>query len=67
MVSFLTQIPDCDPDCPVLLDFIFFLNASICSTMVFPSLGNSDHIVVSVSIEFSVKFKIGYCVTSHSL
>ena len=26
--------------------------ASICSTMAFPPLGNSDHVVVSVSIDF---------------
>ena len=29
-----------------------FLDASICSTMAFPPLGNSDHVVVSVSIDF---------------
>ena len=27
-------------------------DASICSTMAFPPLGNSDHVVVSVSIDF---------------
>ena len=37
----------------VLLFWIyFFLDASICSTMAFPLLGNSDHLVVSVSIDF---------------
>ena len=30
----------------------FFLDTSICSTMAFPLLGNSDHLVVSVSINF---------------
>ena len=30
----------------------FFLGASICSTMAFPPLGNSDHVVVSVSTDF---------------
>ena len=35
----------------VLLFRIYFSSdASICSTMVFPPLGNSDHVVVSVSI-----------------
>ena len=29
-----------------------FSDASICSTMTFPPLGNSDHVVVSVSIDF---------------
>ena len=32
--------------------FFFFSDASICSVMVFPPLGNSDHVVVSVSIDF---------------
>ena len=37
----------------VLLFWIYFLlDASICSTMVFPLLGNSDHLVVSVSSDF---------------
>ena len=37
----------------VLLFWIYlFLDASICSTMAFPPLGNSDHVVVSVSIDF---------------
>ena len=34
----------------VLLFWIFFLHASICSTMAFPPMGSSDH--VSVSINF---------------
>ena len=35
-----------------LLDLFISSDASICSTMAFPSLGNSDHVVVSVSIDF---------------
>ena len=35
-----------------LLDLFLSSDASICSTMVFPPLGNSDHIVISVSIAF---------------
>ena len=31
---------------------LFLLDASICSTMVFPPLGNSDHVVVSISTDF---------------
>ena len=50
----------------VLLFWIYlFLAASTCSTMAFPSLGNSDHIVVSVSIDFPLKFTTGcpfYCI-----
>ena len=37
----------------VLLFWIYFSSdASICSTMAFPSLGNFDHAVVSISIDF---------------
>ena len=35
---------------PALLDIFISSDASICSTMAFPPLGNSGH--VSVSIEF---------------
>ena len=52
MVNFPTRIPDCDSHSPALLDFFLSSDASICSTMVFPPLGNSDHVLVSVSIEF---------------
>ena len=37
---------------PALLDFFLSSDASICSTMAFAPLGNSDHVVVSVSIDF---------------
>ena len=38
----------------VLLFWIFFISfdASMCSTMTFSKLGNSDHVVISVSIDF---------------
>ena len=52
MVNFPTWIPDCDSHSPALLDFFLSSDSSTCSTMVFPPLGNSNHIVVSVSIEF---------------
>ena len=52
MVNFLTRIPDCDSHSPALLDLFISSNASICSAIAFPPLGNSDHIVVSVSIDF---------------
>ena len=51
MVNFPTRIPDCDSHSPALLDLFLSSDASICSTMAFPPLGNSDH-VVSVSIDF---------------
>ena len=52
MVKFPTRIPDYDSYSPALLDFFLSPDASICSTMAFPSLGNSDHVVLSVSIGF---------------
>ena len=52
MVNLPTWIPDCDSYSPALLDLLFSSDASIYSTMVFPLLGNSDHVVVSVSIDF---------------
>ena len=52
MVNFPTRISDCDSHSPALLDFFLSSDASICSTMAFPPLGNSDHVVVSVSIDF---------------
>ena len=52
MVNFPTRIPDCDSHSPALLDLFLSPDASICSTMDFPQLGNSDHVVVSVSIYF---------------
>ena len=52
MVNFPTRIPDCDSHSPALLDFFLSSDASICSTMAFPLLGNSDHVVVSVFIYF---------------
>ena len=43
MVNFPTWIPDCDSHSP---------DTSICSMMVFAPLGNSDHVLVSVPIDF---------------
>ena len=52
IVNFSTQIPDYDSHSPALLDLFISSDSSICSTMTFPPLGNSDHVVVSVSIDF---------------
>ena len=52
MVSFPTRIPDCDSHSPALLDLFISSDASICSTMAFTLLGNVDHVVVLVSIDF---------------
>ena len=57
MVNFPTGIPDCDSHRPALLDLFLSSDPSICSTMAFPPLGNSDHVVVSVSIDFSLNQK----------
>ena len=51
MINFPTRIPDCDSHGPALLDLFLTSDASICSTMAFRPLGNSDHIVVSISID----------------
>ena len=37
IVHFPTRIPDCNSQRPALLDFFLFSDASICSTMFFPS------------------------------
>ena len=57
MVNLPTRIPDCDSHSPALLDLFLSSDTSICSTMAFPPLGNSDHVVVSVSIDFPINSK----------
>ena len=52
MVDFPSRIPDSDSHSPALLDLFLSSDASICSTMAFSPLRNSDHVVVSVSIDF---------------
>ena len=51
MVNFTSQIPDCDSHSSALLD-LFLSSIYICSAMALPPLRNSDHVVVSVSIDF---------------
>ena len=51
MFNFPTQIHDLT--LTVLLSWIYlFLDASFCSTMAFPPLEYSDHVVFSYSIDF---------------
>ena len=50
MVNFPTWIPDCGSHSPAL-DLFPSSDASICSSMAFPQMGNSNH-VVSVSTDF---------------
>ena len=53
MVKFPSRIPDCDSHSPAFLDLFISSDANICSAMVFPPLGISDNVVVSLSIDFS--------------
>ena len=57
MVNFPTWIPDCDSHSPALFDLFLSSNASICSTMAFRPLGNSDHVVVSFATDFPINSK----------
>ena len=51
MVNFPTRITDGDLHSPPSLDSFISSDAIICSTIAFPPLGNSNHVVVSVSID----------------
>ena len=53
MVNFPTCILACDSHSPALFDLFFSSDVSICSTMAFPPLGSSDHVVFSVCIDYS--------------
>ena len=57
MVNFPTWIPDSDSQSLALLDLFISSDVSNCSAMVFPPLGNYDHVVVSVSIDFPINSK----------
>ena len=50
--SFLLRSPGCDSDSPALLDFSLSSVVRICYTIAIPPLWNSDHVVVSLSIDF---------------
>ena len=47
-----TWIPDCDSHSPAYLNVFVSSDASICSAKAFAPLENSDHVVVSVSVDF---------------
>ena len=57
MVNFPTRIPACDSHSPALLHLFLSFGNSICSAMAFPPLGNSDCVVVSVSVDFPLNSK----------
>ena len=52
MVNFQTRIPDSGSHSPALLKLFLSFDSNICSTLTFPPVGKSDHVVVSVSIDF---------------
>ena len=52
MVNFPTHISDCDSHSPVPLDLFISSVANTCCTKPFLPLGDSDHFVISVSIDF---------------
>ena len=53
MVNFPNRISDCDSHSPALLDLFLSCGALTCSTLASPPFGNSDHVVVRVSTDFS--------------
>ena len=53
-LTFLFGSPIVTPD----LDLFISSDASICSTMAFPPSGNSDHVVVSVYLDFPTNTKL---------
>ena len=57
MANFPSPTPDCDSHSSALLDLFICSDAIICSTMTFPPMRNSDHVVVSVSIDFQLNSK----------
>ena len=57
MINFPNRIPDRDSLTVPLFCIYFSSDASICSKMSFPPLENSDHAVVSVSIDFQSNSK----------
>ena len=46
------MIPDCNSHSPALLDLLLSSDPNICSTVIVPPLGNSDHVAVSVFTDF---------------
>ena len=56
MVNVPTRIFDCGSHSPALFDLFMSSDARICSKMAFP-LGNSDHVVATVSNDFSSNSK----------
>ena len=52
MVNIPTWFPDCESRSPALWDLFLSSSVCICFTIAFSSFGISNHVVVSVSIDF---------------
>ena len=63
----MVTFPDFHSHSPALLDLFISFYASICSTMAFPPLWISDHVVVSFSIDFPSNSQRGCPVSLHTL
>ena len=57
MINFPSWILDCESRSSIFFYFFLSSDASICSAMAFPPLGNFDHVFVAVSIDFSSNSK----------
>ena len=57
MINFPAWFRYCESHSPAFSDLFLSSDASICSTMAFPPLRNSDHVAVSVSIDFLSNWK----------
>lgn len=55
IVPFPTRLPDRVEQIPSLLDLFLSSNPDICSANSHPPFGSSDHVVVSVAVNFMVK------------
>ena len=58
MVNLPPCVTDCDSHSPALLNLFISSLTRICSTIAFPSLGNANHIFVSVFIDFPTNSKL---------
>ena len=56
-LTYSGRICDCYSHSPAVLDLLISSDTNICSKIPFPPLGNSDHVVVSVSIDFPLNSK----------
>ena len=52
MVNFPNHVPNSDSHNSALLNFFISYDAIICSTMAYAPLRTSNHVIVSVSIDF---------------